>query len=511
MKLLSLFLGLTLLSTTTTALTSDLTPLEKARLAARKRADRAAPKRTREVQPKVLPKRQSGSEFPFLNNVTAPFFVNGTGLPDVDFDVGESYAGLLPISTAADETRELFFWFFPTTGNVTDEITIWLNGGPGCSSLEGLFQENGPVTWQSGTFAPVPNEYTWRNLTNMVWVEQPVGTGFSQGTPDARSETDVAREFLGFFQNFMTTFGLQNKKVYVTGESYAGYYVPYIVDAMHNANNTEFFDVRGLLIYDPSLTSGSTQESATAFPFVQNWPGLFPFNDTMMATLASLHESCGYAAFLNESLVFPPKGPLPTAPVETRQCDLWDMVFDEVLNINPCFDIYEITTTCPVLWDVLGFPGSFEFTPPGATVYFDRPEVQDAIHAPHIDWSECSEGNVFVGRDQSIPSAQSVLPGVIDKNDRTIIGHGLLDFILIKNGTLVAIQNMTFGGEQGFTSPPSTPFIVPFDNQGQMGVFHTERGLTFVQVELSGHMVPQFQPQSAFRHLQFLLGRIPSL
>jgi carboxypeptidase D len=63
-----------------------------------------------------------------------------------------------------------------------------------------------------------------------IAVEQPVGTGFSRGTPDARSETDVAREFLGFFENWSTTFGFQNKKVWVTGESYAGFYVPYIVD-----------------------------------------------------------------------------------------------------------------------------------------------------------------------------------------------------------------------------------------------------------------------------------------
>lgn len=74
------------------------------------------------------------------------FVVNGTALPDVDFDVGESYAGLLPISGAANETRELFFWFFPSTNvNATEEIAIWFNGGPGCSSLSGLLTENGYV------------------------------------------------------------------------------------------------------------------------------------------------------------------------------------------------------------------------------------------------------------------------------------------------------------------------------------------------------------------------------
>lgn len=63
---------------------------------------------------------------PYLNNVTEKFVVNGSAIPDVDFDVGESYAGLLPISGAANETRELFFWFFPSSNPLAaDEIAIW--------------------------------------------------------------------------------------------------------------------------------------------------------------------------------------------------------------------------------------------------------------------------------------------------------------------------------------------------------------------------------------------------
>lgn len=59
----------------------------------------------------------------------------------------------------------------------------------------------------------------------MVWVEQPAGTGFSpqKGTPPATNEIEVADQFLGFFKNFVDTFGLHNKKIYITGESYAGY------------------------------------------------------------------------------------------------------------------------------------------------------------------------------------------------------------------------------------------------------------------------------------------------
>lgn len=65
-------------------------------------------------------------------NSALAFAVNGSGIPEVPFDIGESYAGLLPISDSPDETRKLFFWFFPSTAESTpEEVTIWLNGGPG--------------------------------------------------------------------------------------------------------------------------------------------------------------------------------------------------------------------------------------------------------------------------------------------------------------------------------------------------------------------------------------------
>lgn len=60
---------------------------------------------------------------------------------------------------------------------------------------------------------------SWHRLTNMVWVDQPIGSGFSQGTVTARNEADVAQQFMGFWKNFVNTFALQGYKVYITGNS----------------------------------------------------------------------------------------------------------------------------------------------------------------------------------------------------------------------------------------------------------------------------------------------------
>lgn len=91
----------------------------------------------------------------------------------------------------------------------------------------------------------------------MVWIDQPIGTGFSpaaNGAPaQIMNEIDVAKQFAGFWKNFMSTFDLENRKVYITGESYAGQYIPYIAQYFLQQNNTEYYNVSGIQINDPSI------------------------------------------------------------------------------------------------------------------------------------------------------------------------------------------------------------------------------------------------------------------
>lgn len=128
--------------------------------------------------------------------------------------------------------------------------------------------------WQDGTYAPIENPYGWNRLTNVIYVDQPVGTGFSQGTPTAQNEVDVADQFMEFWKNFVDTFDLTGYKVYIVGESYAGMYVPYIASGMLDTNNTDYYNVSHLgrcicvyllflcmrsdLVYCRSLASWST-------------------------------------------------------------------------------------------------------------------------------------------------------------------------------------------------------------------------------------------------------------
>jgi carboxypeptidase D len=143
-----------------------------------------------------------------------------------------------------------------------------------------------------------------------------------------------------------------------------------------------------------------------------------------------------------------------------------------------------------------------------------------------VDWKICSDDDVFVGDasrgDTSPPSGLNggPLQKVIEHTNNVIVGHGDLDMVLIANGTLLTLNNLTWNGQQGFSKPPVDPFYVPYHDDpvagsvagaGVFGGYVTERGLTFVAIMLSGHEVPEYQPSAGYRNLEFLLGRVKSL
>ena len=160
----------------------------------------------------------SSSCYRYYNEQTAPYLIKQW--PDFGIDTVEMYAGSVP-TDESDPDHTLYFIYQPATdAPVDDEITIWLNGGPGCSSLFGFFAENGPIAWQPGTDKPNPsnhkkNRLAWSRMTNMLWVDQPVGTGFIQGKVKARNYFDIAEEFVGFFMNWEKLFGIKSYEIYV--------------------------------------------------------------------------------------------------------------------------------------------------------------------------------------------------------------------------------------------------------------------------------------------------------
>ncbi|KAH9368037.1 hypothetical protein HPB48_019866 [Haemaphysalis longicornis] len=105
-------------------------------------------------------------------------------------------------------------------------VVLWLQGGPGTTSLLGFFSEHGPYrVSKDGTRAEF-RQLTWAQRYSMLYVDQPVGAGYSFTDSDAgyaRNMTDVGRDMLEFLQQFFTLFGeLAENEFYLSGESYAG-------------------------------------------------------------------------------------------------------------------------------------------------------------------------------------------------------------------------------------------------------------------------------------------------
>ena len=89
------------------------------------------------------------------------------------------------------------------------------------------------------------------------------------------------------------------------------------------------------------------------------WTALFPLDSDTLESYRTRDVDCGYAAFRDEYLTYPPPGPLPgpddlPGKGNVSCTAIYDEVYEAITVKNPCFDIYQVATTCPLLWDVLG-------------------------------------------------------------------------------------------------------------------------------------------------------------
>lgn len=123
---------------------------------------------------------------------------------------------------------------------VKDPVVLWLNGGPGCSSMLGMLYENGPLMFKKNTTEMYINKNAWNQKANVIYLESPSGVGFSIGKSKSdliANDTTTAHENLLALKLFFIKFpSFKKNDFYITGESYAGIYIPTLARAVLDSN-----------------------------------------------------------------------------------------------------------------------------------------------------------------------------------------------------------------------------------------------------------------------------------
>ncbi|KAK3412257.1 hypothetical protein EUGRSUZ_I01042 [Eucalyptus grandis] len=157
------------------------------------------------------------------------------GFPgELPFKLETGYVGVGEL-----EEVQLFYYFIESERSPKDDpLLLWLTGGPGCSSLSGLIYEIGPMQFDfsssSGTKPILKyNPYSWTKIANIIFLDAPVGTGFSYATtPTAYniSDTSSAAQTYEFLRKWLVSYpSFLANPLYVSGDSYSGVVIPIVV------------------------------------------------------------------------------------------------------------------------------------------------------------------------------------------------------------------------------------------------------------------------------------------
>ncbi|XP_014247095.1 venom serine carboxypeptidase-like [Cimex lectularius] len=380
----------------------------------------------------------------------------------------ESYAGFFTVDPKYNSS--MFFWFFPAEHNSKNApVIVWLQGGPGASSLFGLFDEHGPfyVRPERGLRS---RKYYWSQVLNVIYIDNPVGTGFSFTDDDAgyaRNEVDVGKNLYEAVRQFFQLFpDYKNNDFFVTGESYAGKYVPALAYTIHTNNPTakEKINLKGIAIgnglCDPE--------------------NMMDYGDYLFQL--SLLDSNERDQFINlqNNIV---------SLIKQQKYDAAFEAFDALLNgdLTPYKSLFYNSTGYEFYFNFLH---NKDYTPYGDFgEYLQKDVVRRSIHVGALPFHDGKKVGTFLKSDVM----QSIKPWfeVLVEKYKVLIYNGQLDIIVPYPLTSNFLNNVKWSGADEFKQAKRKLWKV---NGELAGYSKTAKGLTQVLVRDAGHMVPMDQP-----------------
>ncbi|KAI1142531.1 alpha/beta-hydrolase [Hypoxylon sp. FL0543] len=417
-------------------------------------------------------------------------------------DLIKMHAGHIEITP--EHNGNLFFWHFQNQHIANRQRTvIWLNGGPGCSSEDGALMEIGPYRLKDDNTL-VYNNGSWNEFANLLFVDNPVGTGYSYADTNSyvHELDEMANQFVTFLEKWYKLFPeYEHDDIYIAGESFAGQYIPYIAKAIleHNKlpQTQTAWNLKGLLIGNGWVSPPEQYEAYLSFAYEK---GLVAKGSDMAGKLEAQYRVC--------------RKDLATSSnhVDSSACE---RVLQDILRLtatknskgeNECINMYDVRLkdtypSCGMNWP----PDLKSVTP-----YLRRKDVVDALHINSnkvTGWTECNGavGNAF--NAQASKPAVDYLPDIL-KEVNILLFSGAEDLICNHLGTEAFISNMQWNGGKGFElSPGNWAPRREWTFEGEAAGFWQEaRNLTYVLFYNSSHMVPFDYPRRTRDMLDRFMG-----
>ncbi|KZT05556.1 alpha/beta-hydrolase [Laetiporus sulphureus 93-53] len=374
-----------------------------------------------------------------------------------------------------DVTAHLFFVMVKARRTADKErIMFWFNGGPGCSSFDGLMMEVGP--WRvDGNGGLKTIEGGWEEYTTMVYVDQPAGTGFSYTSTDhyVHELDDASTQLVEFLRNFYRVFPeYQNVDTYLGGESFAGQYIPYFADAILKSNLN--IPLRGAAIGNGWIDGRHQYPSFLTYAVKH---GLVEENSEDYKRGKAVTDRC-----MQEMAKYSTPEPV--------KVDVCESVMEQVVSGRKrsvdgkemCVNIYDVRLEDEAPACGMNWPSDL----PAMYDYLKRRDVVSALHATDASqtWTECRGIIHTEFTTRTSPSSITVIPKVLERIPMMLFA-GDQDFICNYVGIESLIQAMTWNGETGLGTVQTQSWSV---DSSPAGTWVTSRNLTYVKIFNASHM-----------------------
>lgn len=397
-----------------------------------------------------------------------------------------------------------YVYYKPSANMINAPVILWLSGGPGCSGLFALFFENGPCSFDVEINNISLNPYAWTGLAHMIYLDQPKGTGYSDGDHGIThpwSLVGAADNMYKFLQQFYIQHPeLKNNDFYIFGESYAGHYVPEL--AVRLLNETLVPAVKGIAIGNGVVSTSAWVESIVPYLNVSEYGYNFlGRNGNIFRDLCERFKTALARCRRDGNLSRLPASPACSEALQILT-EIESATTSAVRDLGR--NIYDVRLQChrdDTVQLCYRFSRLQAFVnAPSTSAYF--------TNVPHV-WRVCSPGGLskLAQMDQLRESELNVAQA-LEHGVRVVVYGGDADSVVNWMSQDSWTRDLSWQHHAEFSS---TSFSKKVLGGQPIGLVRTSHGLSFMKVFNAGHMVAHDQPATAYEIVRSFLYDTPGV